>query len=455
MRRSLLFAALLMMAPAMAVADDAGPMASGSVAPTASAPALPPGHPHTPAPVQADPPGLFRAPADETEEDAEIPAGTIVVRILDADNAVVPNTKINLGVVRNSVAKGESREHREATTDARGFAHFAGLETGSEMAYRVSTTANGGAFAAMPFRLAEGKGMRVVLHVYDVTSDMSHEQFFETAGAMYLELKDERLLVQQAIRVFNATRKAWVPSNTIIKLPEGFTALQSGMAMSDQGVDPVEGGAKLRGTFPPGEHEVVFSWQLPYSGGKEIEFDESPSPRMSSFVIRAAAAQGMKLSADGFPPSTSQSSEEGLRLLVVAKRVGENEGPIPRLHVSITDLPTRGPAAAMSTLLALAALATGLYVGTRKRSAATGESRSDRDRLLDELTELERARRAGDVGPKTYERARRDIIDDIARTFASEKKAMPVTPEREPEPKKRKPGTKPSGTKSAKKSPSP
>lgn len=402
-------------------------------------PGLPQGHPGMGTPP-ADPPGMFRAPPDETEEDKSLPAGTILVQMRNGDNQVIPDIEVTLGILKNSVAKGESREHLVRKTDSRGYARFDGLAHQSGVAYRVSNVSNGGTFAAMPFQLPDGNGMSVVLHVYPVTGDMSHEQFFESAGAMYLELKDDRLLIQQAVRIFNATRFAWVPQNTIIKLPEGFTALQSGQAMSDQGVDSVEGGAKLRGTFAPGEHEVVFSWQLPYSGGKEMSFDVAAPPRMGSMVVRAAAAQGMQLKVDGFPQAQTQPTEDGQRLLATAKRVGENEPPIPRVHVSLLEIPTRGPAAEVTTLLAVLALATGIYLGTRKRTAQTKEEqKSDRDRILDEIDELERARRIGDVGPKTYERVRRELVDDLARTFAREAgaaKAGPFRskPQEEPEP---------------------
>ncbi|CAN5714702.1 hypothetical protein BH09MYX1_BH09MYX1_17500 [soil metagenome] len=388
---------------------------------------LPAGHPTAdPVAQNVDPPGLFRAPPDESDEDATLPTGTILVQLRNADNEPVSGAKVSLGILKSSIAKGDSREHQEQTTDAKGYVRFDGLSSGSGIAYRITNVSNGGTFAATPFQLPEGKGMRVVLHVYQVTADVSHEQFFESAGALYLELKDDRLLVQQALRIFNATRFAWVPQDMILKLPEGFTALQSGQAMSDQGVDSVEGGARLRGTFPPGEHEVVFSWQLPYSGSKDIGFEIISPPRMGSMVVRAAAAQGMLLNVDGFPPAMNQQNEEGQRMLVTAKRVGESDPPIPRVHVVLSEIPTRGPAALLTTIVALLAIATGLYVGTRKRAATTKEQRtSDRDRILDELEELERARKAGDIGPKTYERARRALIEDIAQTFAREAAAAP------------------------------
>jgi hypothetical protein len=37
--------------------------------------------------------------------------------------------------------------------------------------------------------------------------------------------------------------------------------------------------------------------------------------------------------------------------------------------------------------------------------------------LLDELGDLEKARIAGQVGPKTYERTRRELVDALAYTL--------------------------------------
>jgi hypothetical protein len=39
--------------------------------------------------------------------------------------------------------------------------------------------------------------------------------------------------------------------------------------------------------------------------------------------------------------------------------------------------------------------------------------------LLDELEDLERSRLSGDVGPKTYERMRRELLDALARTLSA------------------------------------
>ena len=54
---------------------------------------------------------------------------------------------------------------------------------------------------------------------------------------------------------------------------------------------------------------------------------------------------------------------------------------------------------------------------TLKRGSRKNVGKLERLELLNELEELEKAHLAGDVGPKTYERARRELIDALARTL--------------------------------------
>ena len=65
-------------------------------------------------------------------------------------------------------------------------------------------------------------------------------------------------------------------------------------------------------------------------------------------------------------------------------------------------------------------IVTGLVLSFSRRSRGTPgtDAKAARRALLDELAELEVARLAGDVGPKTYERVRRELVDALARTLA-------------------------------------
>ncbi|HMR06337.1 MAG TPA: hypothetical protein PKA88_11170, partial [Polyangiaceae bacterium] len=136
------------------------PKAPPVVAPPASARALTPTAPGTkPAPAEQPPepseaaapgqqlpaghpsiaPGATPQPAaDESEPDSSIPAGSIVVTLLTPDGSPKPNTPVRLGILRQTVAEGESKEFQDGTTDAEGKVSFRGLKTDSAYSYRVS-----------------------------------------------------------------------------------------------------------------------------------------------------------------------------------------------------------------------------------------------------------------------------------------------------------------------------
>lgn len=364
-------------------------------------------------------PGVFQPPADEASEDPTLPKGTIVIAIHDADDKPVVGTSVLLGIVHNSVAQGESHEHVAKNTDAKGEVRFDGLEAASSIAYRASSTRGEGNFSAPPFRLPVDRGERVTLHVYDVTNDIQ-QALIVSQAVMYVEMKDDRVQLQEAITIFNFGKTAWVPKDVIFALPEGFTALNGQQSMSAQGIDPVEKqGAKLHGTFAPGRAEVEFRWQLPYAGESDIHFDVGMPPHLAAIRVMAVAADPMKLAIEGFPDAHPDQDGEGNRVLVIDRQMRPNDAPVKSISVSLRDIPTAGPARFIATGLAAIGVVFGLVLTSRrrpKREDKTGAKR-ERQRLLGDLEDLERARLAGDVGPKTYARARREIIDAIARTL--------------------------------------
>ncbi len=405
-----------------AAAATARPSTSASASPSAapSSTALPPGHP----PMNGASGGMT-VPKDTSEEDPKLAAGTIVVDLRDPDDKPLPNQAFTLAIVHQSVAKGEKHEHLPAITDAEGRDIFTGKQTGSNIAYRVTVDVDGGTFAAMPFRLPLDHGIHVVLHVYPVGHDLQRDVVVVSKGVVYLEMKDDRMQAQEAVRIFNAGRVAWVPRDVILALPPEFTALNSQKQMSDQGVDAVPSrGAKLRGTFGPGESMVVFSWQLPYAGTHQVDMDIGAPPNAAAFTVRAAAAQGMKLVVDGFPTAMPQTDQEGGRMLVTGRQLRQGERPMRMLHISLQDLPTPGPGRIYATIAAGLAVALGIYLALqRKGERKAAAEKSERVRLLEELEQLERARTVGDVGPRTYERAHRELVDELARWLARKAQA--------------------------------
>ena len=340
------------------------------------------------------------------------------VTLSDPSGKPLPNTAVTLGVLYNSVAKGESRKRLSLTTNALGVAKIEHLETGSTVAYRPMVISDNATFSAMPFRMPEKSGMRAILHVYPVVESIE-QALVVSQSYVYTEVKDDRIQVQQAFKIYNFGKTAWVPRDLVVALPEGFTAFTSQQGMSDTGVDAVPNkGVRIHGTFGPGQHMLEFRWQLPYAGEAEVRFDVGMAPHMAAARVIAPASKDMTLEVPGFPPPQSTNDGMGQRALITELQVRREDPTLKSVSVVIRGLPTEGPGKLIATVLAAGGLLVGLVLGSQKPSSR--DRKNERARILAELEDLERARLAGDVGPKTYEKARRELLDDLARTFADE-----------------------------------
>lgn len=399
------------------------------------------------APTQADPhaheegdpatdPHAAPLPQDMANEDPSIPVGTILVHAVDPSGAPLPKAEVTLGILHNTVAQGESRKRVVATADASGIATFDHLELGSGIAYRAMILRDGATFSAPPFQLTPKSGVRAMVHAYPVTRELP--PYVVSQFLLYAELKDDLIQIQQILKIYNFSPVAWVPDQVVLPLPPEFKAFTAQQGMTDVGLDAVDAdgkkGAKLRGTFTPGEHELSYRWQLPYDGSAKVAFDVGLPPHLAAVRVMAPSAKNMQLEVENFPQARGTTDGMGQRALVTERQLRREDPPLTTLKVALTGLPTEGPGKLVATLLAACGVTVGLVLGARKPKARS--PKLDRKRLLDELAELEDAHARGDVGPKTYERARRECIDRIAKTFADEspakkaprKAASPTTP---------------------------
>jgi hypothetical protein len=274
----------------------------------------------------------------------------------------------------------------------------------------------------MPFNLPQARGMRVTLHVYDASSNIQDARIVFQA-ALYCEVKDDRVQFEELFAVFNFGKVAWVPPTDLtVSLPAEYTAFSAQQEMSDTGAEAVAGkGIKLHGTFGPGRHDVTFRWQLPYDGASELALDVGLPPHVATSRVVAAAAPGMTMSVDGFPAAQQAPENGGQRVLQTERQVQPNDPPLRTIHVRLKDLPTAGPARFVATGIAGVGVLAGLaFAFGRAGVGAAGAKkprRRERALLLVELEDLERAHAEGEIGPKTYERARRELIDALARTL--------------------------------------
>lgn len=420
------FAVVLLTVSSQARAQGA---AKGAVAGDGGADAaadLPKGHP---APSETDAARIARAamaeeaPQDSVQPAPSAPPGTIEVRVADPSDSPLAQTPVTLGILYNSVAKGENRKRVTQVTDEGGIARFTGLDTGSAVAYRPMVITNGATFSSAPFGLGPQGGMRANLHVYPVLGDVE-QTLIVSQALVYAEVKDDRIQVQQVFRIYNLGKTAWVPNNFKVDLPPEYTAFATQQGMTDVGVDAIPNqGVSLRGTFAPGEHSVEFKWQLPYSGESEIKFGVGMPPHLAAAQVVVPASKGIGMSVDGFDSPKSMTDAAGQRLLTSQRRFQRDEAPLRQLSLAITGLPKDGPGRIIATLLAVGGVLVGIVFGSRK---ATRKATShERERILEALEALEQARTNGTLGPNTYERERRELIDDLARMLAREDALAP------------------------------
>lgn len=435
-RRSLV--AIAIFAPAMALGQPA-PRASSSARAAASAsataaPVVPAGHPpidpedspHGRSPHGGHAPGSREPPQNSATDDASLPRGTVVVEVRTPTDEPVANQDVLLGIVEQSVAKGESRRRLSQATDATGHTTFSIPDATTDMAFRLSLVRDGATSAAPPFR-ATRSGARVVLYAFPATTDVKQAQI-AAQGLLYLEPRDEVIQIEGAYRIYNLGLSSWVPANVEITLPSAFKAFNAQKSMDDLSWDGTKTGATFRGTVPPGLHETAFRFQVPNDGDEDIVADVGLLPNVQSFRIMAEVPKGATLEVDGFPPAVSTTNQQGQRILVT-ERVSDRMDPaFTKLHVRLGGLPTHSKGRRWAALLAALALAAGVWAALRLRdrrgsSAEPRELEQAKELLLAEIARLDGALARGEVGPKTYARTREELLDALSRLIAEEERA--------------------------------
>ncbi len=369
----------------------------------------------------ANPHAQKTIPRDLSAPAPDLPKGTIEALIADQDEKPVVGQQVRLGVMFQSVAEGESRSEKFAKTDELGRVRFDGLTIGSGYSYRVTLKSGAAEYSSMPISLPEDSGQRVRLHVFPVVRDVD-QAHVGMRGIIYIETRDDVFQFQVMMRILNLGAVSWVPDNVLIKLPSGFKAFAAEKGMTDVRWEADEDrGAKLLGTFTPGQHDASFRFQVPKQREANAYFSLGMLPHVFEMRVIAAASARMTLTVDGYEPPRTDQTENGQRV-VVTRRVFDAGDKVEAVNITLSGLPVPGPGRWIAALLAAALAASGFGAAWGYLSFdAPGKTRRDeelqvaRELLLDELVVVERARREGDLGPRAHSDARKALLDALAR----------------------------------------
>ena len=160
-------------------------------------------------------------------------------------------------------------------------------------------------------------------------------------------------------------------------------------------------------------------------------------PRMVQATVKITASKKMGLDVSGFPPPKREY--DGMASWLEATK--ELEPPIQSflpesVEVKITGLPVRPWGSYLAVVLAALALAVGIAYALSRRTDKTAPADTVEDlieaqqALLNEFLALEISRARGEVGPKTYARIRRAMLDALARILDRLEKVRGTLPAR-------------------------
>jgi hypothetical protein len=241
-------------------------------------------------------------------------------------------------------------------------------------------------------------------------------------GFVYIEPRDDVFAFEVLYRVFNIGAVTWVPENVVMHLPDGFKAFSAPKGMSNTTFEQVDGeGARLVGTFDPGQHDVSFRFQVPKLAEPGAIFRIGALPRTAELRVIAEASSHMSLTVDGFETPQVSTNQQGKRVLVtrfLSKTGNELDGGA---SISLDGMPVPGNGRWIALAIAAALAAVGLASAWGYMRLDPDDQRQNQDLasakelLLAELVAVERARRAGQLGPRAHAEAKRTLLDALAR----------------------------------------
>jgi hypothetical protein len=249
-----------------------------------------------------------------------------------------------------------------------------------------------------------------------------------------LSLKDDVIVVQYEALLANPSPIAWLADYSIV-MPPGFKAFTG----EDDAVPATiasETSVRLKGTVRPGGAIVRFRFHVPHHNEPNVDIPLALPPRTTRILVAAEASKKMGLTADGFPKEAERVRDRGRTLLKLEKQWTPRDGEnfLTKANIHLTGLPTRGLipwiAAALAGATATGAIA---YALTRnpKAGVLAADTRQDlleaKEAMLGEIVALERAHQRGEIGPRSYDRLRKAMLDALAR-IVDKLEAAPALP---------------------------
>lgn len=341
------------------------------------------------------------------------------------------------------VFRGEAREaDRLAQADAGGAFRFDGLDVGDGFRYQVTATYAGVSYTAEPAHLmATAPARDVTLTVYETTDvDPGLRAGRALLALGQADAERQELAVTVIIILTNPSDRAFTPRPDgpggpmgLVRfgLPAGARDLQPLLGLDPERLIAVDRGFASTSPLPPGEHEIGFTYRLPYTGERAML--EQSLPYGAGLVQVLVPDGGPEIAGPDLSP-VEPVTLGGTRFRVWT---GRALAAGTRLALDVRGLPDRPPWRTLLDGLAqpvVVPLVLGLLLvggaawAWRRRPAHPDAATSATAPLLQALADLDEARAAGRLDEAAYHEQRAALTARLRDLLAAGHR-LPAAPE--------------------------
>jgi len=354
---------------------------------------------------------------------SDLPVGTLTVRVIRGSlSNPVPNHPVDI-TGGASVTK---------PTNESGRAEFPNLAPGLRI--KASTTVNGERLESQEVQIPSTGGVRIMLVATDAEAAGREAEDRRLAlspaqrGIVVLgeqsrfvfEMGEDGLSVFNIFQVLNTARTPVDPAAPVVfVLPEG--AVRAGLLEGSTPLASVVGDrVEVKGPFPPGMTLLQFAYTLPYAGDT-LSVRQVLPVQLTQLTVAAQKIGAMRLSSTQIAQQRDVASEGQTYVL----GQGPTVPPGGAVEFSFSGLPhaARWPRNLALALVVLI-LAAGAFASVRGRGVETTEParralQAKRERLFDQLADLEQGQRAGALAPAAYAGRRQQLMTSLERVYAA------------------------------------
>jgi hypothetical protein len=266
----------------------------------------------------------------------------------------------------------------------------------------------------MPF----DRGVRVRLLAPEATANPA-ETGLDVWVTVAVDVRESALHVDHVLHVGNTGPKAWAPNGLRLAMPAGAIEVDVPESMGGGSLRAARDAVELVGTFPIGETELRYRYQVPIEQSAEQSLALGLPPAASRIRVLTLDTPGRGLQVAGIGAGKPGRAPEGQRILVAEAQNEPNpHAGVRLLHLTIAGLPSpgRGRWVALGAALLILLWGTGSAWIRRRAPGPSAETLREAEvALLDEVLRLEQEHATGRLEREELRSTRQGLIDALVR----------------------------------------